>query len=95
MTEQIAELLHDMGMPQLSNEQKAQWWGEIMLHFYGDIGWDLSQNSYLGIIIPSNPYLERCKSVELEYTQGSVDDTGHGKLSKYINNASKVYWTII
>ena len=92
ITEQIADLLHEMGMPELSTAQKAQWWGEIMLHFYGDIAWDYSQNNIFGkLLIPESPYLERCKSVELAYANGSVDDFGHGELSDYINDFSKIY----
>ena len=91
----MAELLYQQGMPELTNEQKAQWFGELLGHFYGMYvkykldSWDYSGYRFKAYLDSLSLLLESCFSAELNYFDGSVDDIGHGQLGRVIDYASK------
>ena len=93
--DEMTEQLYGQGMPELTKDQKAQWFGELLGHFYGLYvkhrldGWDYSAYSFKAYLDTLSMLLESCVSAELDYSDGSVDDIGHGDLGRVIDYASK------
>ena len=100
VTDKLIELMYDKGMPELSMPQKAQWFGEILLHFYGLFisqqlaGFDIRMDELKEYVEMATKLMLSFVSANLEYTKGSVDDKSHGLvMGKVIDEVSqKLGW---
>lgn len=94
VTDELIERMYELGMPELSKIQKAQWFGEILLHFFGLYvkrsldNWDYSKYSFNDYLDSLSASLRSCVSAEMDYNNGEIGDLSHGKVSDLINMIS-------
>ena len=95
ITDEIVDALYLEGMPELTINQKAQWFGEILMHYFGLFvkqnldDWDYSGYKFNRLLDKLSDKLNSCISAEINYNNGAVGDTSHGKLSDLLNFVSK------
>ena len=97
VTDTLINEMNMAGMPKLTVEQKAQWYGELLLHFFGMYvkynldKTDLPDFGFKQYIDYVSDLLSCCVSAELDYNNGEILDSSHGVVSVVINKLSKKF----